>query len=198
MAAGPIQKFIVNDKNEIFVHKIVWTPPFAGPWKLNYVYACNRTSRKSFVGCILRCQNADFKALYAGPVGQDAGSSTDAALMAMTCAIGLAASQGGDSLEIEGENETMFSLVTGQIPPTNEATRELVARCLQELHNLRRVVFRCVQPDANEAATLLAKMAMETEETWFCVDNPPPEIAAILDADVNGRYVPWVHLQSNM
>ena len=67
-----------------------------------------------------------------------------------------------------------------------------MARCLQELHNLRRVVFRCVQPDANEAATLLAKMAMETEteETWFCVDNPPPEIAAILDADVNGHYVP--------
>lgn len=123
MAAGPIQKFIVNDKNEIFVHKIVRMPPFTGPWKLNYVYACNRTSSKAFVGCILRCQNADFKALYAGPVGQDAGSSTDSALMAMTCAIGLAASQGGDSLEIEGENETMFSLVTGQIPPTNEATR---------------------------------------------------------------------------
>lgn len=198
MAAGPIQKFIVNDKNEIFVHKIVWTPPFTGSWKLNYAYACNRTSRKAFVGCILRCQNANFKALYAGPVGQGARSSTDAALMAITCGIGLAASQGGDSLEIEGENETMFSLVTGQIPPSNEATRELVARCLQELHNLRRVVFRCVQPDANEAATLLAKMAMEMEATWFYVDNPPPEIAAILDADVNGRYVPWVHLQSNM
>ncbi|KAM5580171.1 hypothetical protein ABKV19_009757 [Rosa sericea] len=192
MAAGPIQKFMVTE-NEIFIHKIVWMRPFAGSWKLNYAYAYNQTSRKAFVGCVIRSENAAFKALLAGVAGQDARSTSDAALMALTAAVGLAVSQGGDFLEIEGENETTFSLVTGQIPPSDELTRELMFRCLRELQNFRRVEFRHVKPDTNEAANHLARMAMETEESWFYADNPPPEVAAILDADVNGRYVPWEH-----
>ena len=40
-----------------------------------------------FSCCIFRDQNAEFKAMYAGCVGNNARSSTEAALMALTCAI---------------------------------------------------------------------------------------------------------------
>lgn len=56
------------------------------------------------------------------------------------------------------------------------------------------VRFCCVQPDANEAANLLSRIGMETEEAWFYVDNSPPEIAEILNVDVNGRYASWPSL----
>lgn len=69
---------------------------------------------------------------------------------------------------------------------------EELAWCLEEFGHLRRVRFRCVKLDANEASNLLTRIGMDTEEAWFYIDNPPPEIAEILNADVNGRYVSWV------
>ncbi|XP_050379865.1 uncharacterized protein LOC126797249 [Argentina anserina] len=128
-----------------------------------------------------------------GSAGQEARSTTDAALMALSSAVGFAASQGADFLEIEGENESIFSLVTSQVPPQDAMTAELLFKCLKELDNLRRVEFCHVIPETNEAANLLARMAMETEESWFFARDAPPDIVASLDADVNGRYVPWVH-----
>ena len=192
MAAGLIPKLIVTE-NGAFIHKIVRKPPFTGSWKLNYVYAYNQTSRKAFVGCVIRYENAAFKALFSGSAGQEARSTTDAALMALSTAVGFAASRGAEFLEIEGENKTTFSLVTYRIPPSDAVTQELLHRRLKELENLKRVEFRQVTPDTNEAANVLARMAMETEESLFLADNLLPEIAASLNADVNGRYVPWVH-----
>lgn len=126
-------------------------------------------------------------------MGQEGRSTTDATLMALSTAVGFAASRGVEFLKIEGENKTTFSLVTYRIPPSDAVTQELLHRCLKELDNLKRVEFRQVTPDTNEAANILARMAMETEESLFLADNLLPEIAASLNADVNGRYVPWVH-----
>ncbi|KAK9904525.1 hypothetical protein M0R45_000608 [Rubus argutus] len=202
MGVGLIHQIIVHEKKKVLVKKIVSTPPFAwwwklhrtplsaGWWKLNYAFAYNRTSRRVFACCILRDQNAQFKAIYAGCVGNNVHNITLAALNAFRCAAGLAASEGGDPLEIEGENQTVFRLLRGEIPSPNETTRELVGQCLGEFNRLRMVWFRCVEPHANVAANRLARIAMNTEQTWFFVDNLPAQIAEILNIDVNGHYVP--------
>lgn len=192
MAVELIQHIIVHEKKEVFVKKNPSTPPFAwwwklhrmpifaGWWKLNYAYAYNHTSRRVFTCCILRNHNAHFKALYAGYAGNNVHNITMAALNAFRCAAGLAASEGGEPLEIEGENETVFRLLRGEIPPPNETIRELVGQCLEEFGHLRRVWFRCVEPHANVAANRLARIVMQTEQVLFYVDNLPAEIAEIL------------------
>lgn len=67
LTLGPAQP-TVDTEYGVLVHSISWDTPFEDSWRLNFSGYTGAADGSAGVGCVLRDQNAIFKAACAAPI----------------------------------------------------------------------------------------------------------------------------------
>lgn len=187
-----LESSIFTDQG-VFVHHVAWTPTSNDSWKLNFACCTTQLSNTTGAGCLLRDQNAVFKAACAAPL-KDCESITMAELIALHHGLDIAVTQGVDYLEVEGDFSIVFQLLQGQILPLSSSTETLLEDCVQYFRRFRSLKVRQIKHGANAVAKKIAALSIGLAEPGYWFDKPPSDIAELLFGDVVGRWVPVSHL----
>lgn len=108
--------------------------PSDDSWRLNFAGFTPNSDINVGFGCVLRDQNAIFKAGYAAPI-RDSGDATETELIALYVGLDIAQRQGVDYLEIEGDYSFVMQNLTGVVDPMSfsmpTSVRELLGECIK-------------------------------------------------------------------
>ncbi|KAL5741903.1 hypothetical protein ACOSP7_028635 [Xanthoceras sorbifolium] len=177
-----------NPNNSELYHFISWTPPSDQSWRINFAGYVNG-SKKAGAGCILRDQNAKFKAACAVPV-MNCNNLVGAELTGLKHGLVMAIKQGVDYLEIEGDYSPAMRLLFGEVSiPLSSKIYQLVDHCSYLLNQFRSVKIREVNIDINSGANEVATIGICLKNPKQWLDEPPSEISEILITDVIGRKI---------
>lgn len=177
-------------ENVLLVRRVAWLTPGDDSWRLNFAgYSASVPNGDAGIGCILRDQNAIFKAGYAAPI-RDSGNVTKTELISLKIGLEIALRLGIDYLEIAGDYSIVIRLLLGELLPLPPSVQVLLEECYHFLAQFRSTRIRQLHIHANEPANKLAIIGAELEEPLHWVDKAPPEIAESLLADVIGRWMP--------
>lgn len=189
LTLGPAQP-TVDTEYGVLVHSISWVTPYEDSWRLNFSgYTTGAANGNAGAGCVLRDQNAIFKAACAAPI-KDCENVEMTELVALNLGLDIALRQGVDYIEIAGDYSIVIRLLAGESIPFPSSVQSLIEECSYFLAKFRGVMIRQVPIHANEPANLLAIFGSGFEEPLQWFDKPPPEIADSLIGDVIGRWMP--------
>ena len=188
----PSQNIILTEHGAFFYHR-TWVTPSDDSWRLNFAGFTPNLDINAGFGCVLRDQNAIFKAGYAAPI-RNSGDGTETELIALYIGLDIAQRQGVDYLEIEGDYSFVMQILTGVVDPMSfslpSSVRKLLGECRKLIGKFRSVKAHEVHFHANEPAKQLAVMGSQLDEAVQWLDNIPSPIADSIILDVIGRWMP--------